>query len=70
MTNPFKKRWQRNNQYPRDGETWDQFYARTAQGMEAPEGGETGTGSTVGDSPVRQDAPNSNPNPTETNDEG
>lgn len=33
--NPYLKRWQRMNKYPRDGETWKQFYERTAQRIEA-----------------------------------
>lgn len=38
MTNPYLKRWQRNNQYPRDGETWRQFYARVERAGKSERG--------------------------------
>lgn len=31
MTFPHRKRFQRMGWMPRDGETWDQFYARKAK---------------------------------------
>ena len=38
MTYPYKKRWQRSGWIPCDGETWAQFYKRTAKAMEARQG--------------------------------
>lgn len=37
MTNPYAKRWQRIGWLPRDGETWDAFYKRTARNDEVKE---------------------------------
>lgn len=33
-----KPHQQKRNKWPRDGETWEQFYARTAKAMEARQG--------------------------------
>ncbi|MXO67751.1 hypothetical protein GRI72_02750 [Altererythrobacter marinus] len=57
MNSPYLKRWQKMNRYPRDGESWDEFYKRTAQGIEA-RSDETRSGSAEGKSPVAEsDAP-------------
>ena len=58
MNNPYLKRWQRNNQYPRDGETWEQFYDRIAQGMSE---GENSRSEVEGE--ARQPGPKDAPNP-------